>query len=100
MTRTNAFTEVRLTARFEKSFRKLSGQVQEQCEQALQQLVQDPLSKGLRMKPIRPNDVYYEVRINAGDRLVIWTVSNCAYIMDVVTHDEIARWGSVPAPTA
>lgn len=51
------------------------------------------------MKPIRPNNVYYEARINSGDRLVIYPVSDTAYVMDVVTHDEIKQWGNESAPT-
>ena len=98
MARTHAFAELAFTARFEKSLARLSPQARGQCRAALQQLLSSPLAPGLRMKPIRPNNVYYEARINSGDRLVIYPVGGVAYVMDVVKHDDIARWGSEKKP--
>jgi hypothetical protein len=99
VTRTHAFKTVAFTKRFAKSYGKLGEETAGQCDDAILDLQTDPLPAGLRMKPIRPSNVYYEVRINSGDRLVIYPVSNTAYVMDVVTHDEIKRWGTEPAPT-
>lgn len=98
MARTHAFKEVKLTKTFERSFRRLGSESQEQCKEALKLLVRDPLSSGLHMKPIRPNNVYYEARTDRGDRLVIYPVGNTAYVMDVVDHDRLATWGHERAP--
>jgi mRNA-degrading endonuclease RelE of RelBE toxin-antitoxin system len=87
-----ACSSVELTGRFRKSYRKLGPQVQQQCDEALLQLVDEPLSPGLRLKPIRPGNKCYEARINDGDRLIIWPEQGVAWIMDVVRHDEIKRW--------
>ena len=67
--------------------------MQEQCEEGLAQLLDDPLPPGLHLKPIRPSNKYWEARINRGDRLILYPVGGTAYVMDVVTHDEIKRWG-------
>lgn len=99
MARTHAFKTVTLTKRFEKSYGKLDEAIADQCDDAILDLKTEPLPPGLRMKPIRPNNVYYEARINSGDRLVIYPVSDTAYVMDVVTHDEIKQWGNESAPT-
>lgn len=93
-----AFARVELTARFQKSYAKLSAARQTQCDDALAQLVEEPVSPSLRLKPILPKKNYLEARINQGDRLIICTSNSVAYVMDVVTHDEITRWGSVAAP--
>lgn len=98
MTRTFAFAEVKPTRRFEKSFGKLTPAAQAQCRDALRQLLVTPLAPGLRMKPIRPNNVYYEARINQGDRLIVYPINDTAHVMDVVTHDDIAKWGNEKAP--
>ena len=98
MTRSRAYKETHLTRRFEKSYRRLSTQVQEQCDDALEALVEEPLSPGLHLKPIRPGNRYFEARVNNGDRLIIYPVSGTAYVMDVVSHNDIKKWGNAAAP--
>ena len=98
MSRSRAYKEVVLTKRFDKSYGKLSGDVQQQCDDALEDLIEDPLSPGLHLKPIRPGNRYYEARVNSGDRLVIYPVGTTGYVMDVVNHNEIKSWGNEPAP--
>ena len=51
------------------------------------------LSSGLRIKPILPAKLYLEARIASGDRLVFRREGGQIVFLDVVTHDEIARWG-------
>ncbi len=88
-----AFTSLQLTKRFEKSFRRLGPDGQAQCEDALEQLVQDPVLPGLHLKPIRPNNTFWEARLNSGDRIVLLPDGDTAWIMDVISHDEIKLWG-------
>jgi hypothetical protein len=43
--------------------------------------------------PIRPQKVYLEARLNKGDRIVFRIESGTIYFVDVVSHDDIARYG-------
>ena len=92
MTRHRAFTRLEFMPRFNKSFQKLDHARQEQCGDALDQLLINPLPAGLHFKPILPTKTYWEARVNRSDRLIIAPEGSVAYIMDVVTHDEIGRW--------
>ncbi len=93
--RARPFASLELTRRFEKSFRRLDAVSQAQCSDALEQLIQDPLLPGLHLKPIRPNNKFWEARVNSGDRIVILPIGDTAWIMDVISHDEISRWGKM-----
>lgn len=92
MTRTRAFSHIELTRQFERSYRRLSTERKAQCDDALRQLLVEPVAPGLHLKPIRPSNRYWEARINRGDRLILYPQGAMAYVMDVVTHDEIADW--------
>jgi hypothetical protein len=91
--RRRPFSHLELTARFDKSFKALDMASQTQCIAALEQLMEDPVAPGLRLKPIQPSKKYWEARINRGDRLILYPVSGMAYVMDVVKHDDIRKWG-------
>lgn len=91
--RNRAFSYLDFTRKFEKSFRKLSGDAQDQCADALEQLIAEPLAPGLHLKPIRPNNQFWEARINTGDRIILLPNAGMAYVMDVVKHDDIKHWG-------
>lgn len=92
MTRARAYSGLHLTRQCEKSYQRLDQTRQVQCDEALTQLITDPLSPGLHLKPIRPSNRYWEARINRGDRLILFPEGEAAYVMDVVTHDEISKW--------
>ena len=91
--RARRFTSLQLTRRFEKSFKRLGSDSQVQCEGALEQLLQNPLPRGLHLKPIRPNNKFWEARLNSGDRIVLLPDDGTAWVMDVISHDEIKLWG-------
>jgi mRNA-degrading endonuclease RelE of RelBE toxin-antitoxin system len=93
MTERAAIERLEFTARFERSFRRLGARRQEQCEKALEQILVSPTPRGLRLKPILPGKIYWEARLNSGDRLILLPEGSVVYVMDVVTHDEIERWG-------
>lgn len=82
-----------LTKRFEKSFRRLGPDGKAQCADALEQLIHDPLAPGLHLKPIRPNNTFWEARLNSGDRIVLLPEGETALVMDVIGHDKIKLWG-------
>ena len=48
---------------------------------------------GMRIKPIQPDKFYDEARINDGDRLVHRIESDTLWVVDVVPHDDIDRYG-------
>jgi mRNA-degrading endonuclease RelE of RelBE toxin-antitoxin system len=92
VSRARAFRSLELTDRFVKSYRRLTAEAREQCDEALEQLITEPVAPGLHLKPIRPSKQYWEARISRGDRLILRPEGDTAYVMDVVTHDEIAAW--------
>lgn len=87
------FDELVLTPRFGKSYRMLEARTRKQCRKALRLLRENPDHPGLNLKPILPSKLYWEARINRSDRLVIRPEGDTAYIIDVVEHDDIERWG-------
>jgi hypothetical protein len=53
-------------------------------------------SPGLHVKPILPDKHYLEARISGGDRIVFRVEEATIYFIDVVKHDDIARYGRRP----
>jgi Txe/YoeB family toxin of Txe-Axe toxin-antitoxin module len=53
---------------------------------------QEP-APGLRLKPIEPEKFYSEARINSGDRLIYRVEGGKLWVVDVVSHDDIGRYG-------
>jgi hypothetical protein len=45
------------------------------------------------VKPILPDKHYLEARISSGDRIVFRVEQGTIYFVDVVKHDDIARYG-------
>ena len=86
------FTELDLTEQFDDSFRRLPERVQKQCRKALGYLLTNPDHPSLNLKPILPAKIYWEARLNRSDRLVLRPDGSILRVLDVVTHDEIARW--------
>lgn len=73
---------------------RLSAAQQAQCEATLEALVEEPVRPGLHLKPILPSKRYWEARINRSDRLILFPEGSVAYVMDIVTHDEIQKWST------
>lgn len=89
------FTELDFTPRFEISYKALRGQAQKQCDKAIGLLLSNPGSPGLRLKPILPQKIYWEARINQGDRLILRPEGSVVHVIDVVEHKKIGKWGKV-----
>lgn len=47
----------------------------------------------MRVKPIEPEKYYNEARINEGDRLIFRIEADMIWFVDVVTPDDIGRYG-------
>ena len=70
----------------------LSGDRQRLCDQAAMALIKREFSSGLRVKPIQPEKYYFEARINSGDRVIIRLEGGTIFFVDIVKHDDIARY--------
>jgi len=92
VTRARPFASLEFTARLGKSFQRLTAESKSQCAAALEQLVRAPLPRGLQLKPIQPSKEFWEARINRAERLILLPVGNVAYVIDVVSHDDIKKW--------
>ena len=79
--------------RFKASYSRLSAERQRDCDQAVLALLKGLESPGLRIKPIQPDKHYLEDTIGSGDRVVFRREAGPILFIDVVTHDEIARYG-------
>lgn len=93
MTRVRAYSSLEFTARFDKSYKRLGVGLKEQCDEALMQLLTEPVAAGLHLKPIRPSNHYWEARIDKAHRLILLPEKGMAWVIDVVVHDDIAKWG-------
>lgn len=82
--------------RFKTSYSRLSAERQRDCDQAVLALIKGLESPGLRVKPIQPDKHYLEARMGSGDRVVFRRHAGQILFVDVVTHDEIDRYGRRP----
>ena len=56
-------------------------------------LIKQEITPGMRIKPIEPEKYYDEARINDGDRIVFRIEGGTIWFVDVITHDEIGKYG-------
>lgn len=78
------------------SYLNLSADRQVACDKAAISLIKQLSSPGLHIKPIHPEKYYSEARLNSGDRIIFRIEETTIYFVDVVKHDEIARYGKRP----
>ena len=89
-----SFDRLIFTETFDRAYADLAQQAQKQCDKALNFLQVNPRHNSLRLKPILPAKIYWEARVNTGDRIILRPDGKTVYLVDVVTHDEIGRYGS------
>jgi hypothetical protein len=92
MTSGRSGLEVTYGSRFERRLRALPQARRDSCLRAVEALATDRPTPGMRVKPILPGKFYNEARISSGDRLIFRIAAGVLYLIDVVTHDEIARY--------
>jgi hypothetical protein len=78
------------------SYARLSAERQAACDQAVIALIKQSSSSGLRIKPIHPDKYFLEARINSGDRIVFRVQEGTVFFVNIVSHDEISRYGRRP----
>lgn len=93
MARRQRFLAVEFSKRFEKSYAGLTVAQQNGVDKAVIALLKRKPSPGMRVKPIQPEKYYREARINDGDRLAHRIDSDTLWVVDVVPHDDIDRYG-------
>lgn len=90
------YESVETSERFKKSYKKATKQLQEQVDDTVQQLYENPSLPGLRVKPIKHAGYYYEARINSGDRLIFRAEGKKLILINFVKHDNIGDYAAAP----
>lgn len=96
MGKKQAFLAAEWSERWQDSYPKLSADRQVACDEAAMSLIKQSNLPGLRIKPIHPDKYYLEARINSGDRIIFRIEDGTVFFVDVVHHDDIARYGKRP----
>ena len=79
---------------FEQRLRALAPGRRTACLRVIEALARRQTTPGMRVKPILPGKHYNEARISSGDRLVFRITQGVVYLIDIVTHDDIDRYGA------
>ncbi len=93
MARKQTFLSAVWSEVWKERYARLGAERQAACDTAALALIKQTAAPGLRIKPIQPAKLYLEARINSGDRIVFRIEAGTVFFIDVVTHDEIARYG-------
>lgn len=93
MARKKGFLAAEFSNRFQESYAALSHDRQKAVDMVVLALMKQDVTLGLRVKPIQPEKYYREARINDGDRLVYRIDEGKLWVIDVVSHDDIVRYG-------
>ena len=99
MARKQPFLTAVWSERWKESYADLSADRQAACDDAAIALIKQQLLSGLRVKPIQPDKYYLEARMNSGDRIGFRVEGGTIFFVDVVKHDDIARYGRRPQQT-
>lgn len=92
MPRRQTFLTASWSEQWKASYLALSSERQVACDEAAMALIKQVSSPGLRIKPIQPEKYYWEARINSGDRIVFRIEAGTIFFIDVVKHDDIAKY--------
>ena len=96
MARKHVFLNAEFSERWKESYAALQHAQQQGVDKVVVALLKQQPTPGMRVKPIEPDKYYDEARVNDGDRLIHRTHAGTVYFVDVVTHDEIGRYGRAP----
>jgi hypothetical protein len=94
LARRQDFLGAEFSDRFKESYARLSHDRQKGADKAILALMKQAVTPGMRVKPVEPEKYYSEARINEGDRLIHRIASGKLWVVDVVTHDDIGRYGT------
>ena len=91
-----AFLSASWSESWKASYAALPADGQASCDRVILALIKGIDSAGLHVKPILPDKHHLEARISGGDRIVFRVEQGTIYFVDVVKHDDIARYGRRP----
>jgi hypothetical protein len=91
--RRQTFLAAEFSRRFEKSYAALTREQQGGVDRAILALMEQSPTPAMRVKPIEPEKYYREAWINTGDRLIHRIEGGRLFVVDVVSHDDIGRYG-------
>lgn len=87
------FLAAEWSEQWKKSYSLLRSEQKAAGDCAVIALIKRARLPSLRVKPIQPQKVYLEARLNKGDRIIFRVDGGTIYFVDVVSHDQIGRYG-------
>ncbi len=93
MARKQPFLGAEFSDRFKASYAALSHDRPKGVDKVIRALIKQELTPGMRVKPVQPENYYDEARINDGDRLIHRVDGGKIWIVDIISHDDIGKYG-------
>ena len=93
MARKQPYLNAAWTEQFKESYAKLQANEQKSVDRVALAIMKGEVTPGMRIKAIEPEKYYNEARLNDGDRLVHRVQDGTVYFVDVVSHDQINKYG-------
>ncbi|MGH7575570.1 MAG: hypothetical protein ACREM1_10670 [Longimicrobiales bacterium] len=93
MARKKQFLAAEFSDRFKESYAALTHERQKGTDKVILALMKQEVTPGMRVKPVEPEKYYREARVNDGDRLIHRIDGERLWVVDVVAHDDIGRYG-------
>ena len=90
------FFNAEFSDQWDRSYPKFQPAEQRGIDKVVMALLKNQPTPGMRIKPIEPDKYYNEARANDGDRVVHRIKDGTVYFVDVVTHDDIGKYGKAP----
>ncbi|MES2178500.1 MAG: hypothetical protein V4550_11630 [Gemmatimonadota bacterium] len=90
------FFNAEFSDQWDRSYPNFQAAEQKGIDKVVMALVKSQPTPGMRIKPIEPDKYYNEARANDGDRVVFRTKNQTVYFVDIVPHDDIAKYGKAP----
>jgi len=81
------------TERYKKRYTDLAPPDQQSADRVALAIMKGETTPGMRVRPIQPEKVFYEARLDDGDRIIFRMSDGMIYFEDIVSHDEIGRYG-------
>jgi hypothetical protein len=81
------------STRWGRSYAGLSHDRQRNADTVVLALIRREVTPGMRIKPIEPENFYGEARIDYGDRVIFRIESGTIWFVDVITNDDIGKYG-------
>lgn len=96
MSRRIAFLAAQFSAHWDKAYHELPAVKQMEADEVVLALLKSQPTPGMRVKPMQPEKVHHEARINSGDRVVFRVEEGVCSFVDIVPHDLIDKYGRKP----